>query len=167
MEPLVPKLILVPTDFSAPAAHALRYASSLAERLGARLLVVHADPFMVPIDFTAAAAGTFEIVRDSMIEEAREQLEGHAEQCISRGVPYDTRVLVGMPVDAVVDQVREAGADLVIMGTHGRTGVRRFLMGSVTEAVVRVAPVPVITINPLTARNQQLEANTPEPAAVG
>jgi len=148
MEPLVPRLIVVPTDFSAPAAHALRYASNLAERFDAHLLVIHADRFMVPVDFTAAPAGTFDVARDAMIEEAREQLEGHAEQCISRSVPYDTRVIVSRPIDAIIDQLRETGADLIVMGTHGRSGVRRLLLGSVTEAVMRVAPVPVIAVNP-------------------
>src|ERR1051325_768538 len=126
MEPLVPKLILVPTDFSAPAAHAPRYATNRDERFDAHLLVIYADTFMAPLDFTAIA-GTYGIARDSMIDEARERLEEHAEQCISRNVPYDTLVVVSSPVDAIVDQVREVGADLIVMGTHGRTGMQRLL----------------------------------------
>lgn len=151
MESLEPRLIVVPTDFSAPAAHALRYASSLAERFGAHLLVIYADTFMVPVDFTATAAGAFDRVRESMIDEAREQLEGHAEECISTRVPYDVRVVVDGPVAAIVGLVRETGADLIVMGTHGRTGMRRLLMGSVTEAVIRVAQVPVLSVGPTAA----------------
>jgi nucleotide-binding universal stress UspA family protein len=150
MEPLKPRLIVVPTDFSAPAAHALRYASSLAERFGAHLLVIYADTFMVPVDFTATAVGAFDLPREAMIEEAREQLEGHAEQCISAGVPYEVRVVVDAPVAAITDQVRGVGANLIVMGTHGRTGMRRLLMGSVTEAVIRVASVPVLAVSPRT-----------------
>jgi nucleotide-binding universal stress UspA family protein len=157
MEPFVPRLIVVPTDFSAPAAHALRYASNLAERFGAHLLIIHADRFMVPVDFTASPAGTFDVARDAMIEEACEELEGHAEQCISRGVPYDTRVIVNRPVDAIIEQLRETGADLIVMGTHGRTGVRRLLLGSVTEAVMRIAPVPVIAVNPRAPERATIE----------
>lgn len=151
MEALEPKLILVPTDFSAPAAHALRYATSLAERFGAHLLVIYADTFTIPVDFTATAAASFDLPREAMIEEAREQLEGHAEQCISTRVPYDVRVVVDGPVAAIVGQARETGADLIVMGTHGRTGMRRLLMGSVTEAVIRVAPVPVLSVGPTAA----------------
>lgn len=157
MESIVPRLILVPTDFSAPAAHAMRYASALADRFGAHLLVMYADTFLVPVDFTATAAGAFDLPREAMIEEAREQLESHAEQCIAANVPYDVRVIVDGPVAAIVAQVREVGADLIVMGTHGRAGVRRLLMGSVTEAVMRVAPVPVLAVSPRTEETASIE----------
>ncbi|PYQ31766.1 MAG: hypothetical protein DMF56_01275 [Acidobacteria bacterium] len=157
MESRVPRLILVPTDFSAPAAHALRYASALAERFDAHLLVLYADLFMVPVDFMASAAGAFDVARDAMIDKAQQQLLAHAEQCIGRGVPFDTRVLVNRAAEAIGDQVRETGADLIIMGTHGRTGVRRVLLGSVTEAVMRVAKVPVIAVNPRSAGHAKVE----------
>jgi nucleotide-binding universal stress UspA family protein len=148
MEPLVPKLILVPTDLSEPAAHALRYASALGERFDAHLLVIYADPFVPPVDFTASAAGVFQLSRDVMIDSAREELQRHAEENIAEDVPFDVRVIVGEPLDSILAQVRESGANLIVMGTHGRTGVRRLLFGSVTEAVMRVAPVPVIAVNP-------------------
>ena len=148
MEPHESRLILVPTDLSEPAAHALRYASALGERLGARLLVIYADSFIPPTDFTATTAGVFQLSRDAMIVTARENLRKHAEQNIRSRVPFDLRVLIGEPLDAIVGQVRESGADLVVMGTHGRTGVSRLTFGSVTEAVMRVVPVPVIAVNP-------------------
>lgn len=151
MEPLVPKLILVPTDLSEPAAHALRYASALGQRFGAHLLVIYADLFVPPVDFTASAAGVFELSHDVMMDTAREELQRHAEQNIAADVPFDLRVLVGEPLDSILSQLRESGANLVVMGTHGRTGVRRLLFGSVTEAILRVAPVPVIAVNPGTA----------------
>lgn len=149
MQPSQPKLILVPTDFSEPAAHALRYASALGERFGAHLLIVYADPFLLPVD--VPSRGTAE-----MIEEAREELQKHAEENVSTHVPFDTRVLVSGPVDAILEQARDTGCDLIVMGTHGRTGLRRLLVGSVTEAVMRTAAVPVIAVN----------ASTPETAAV-
>jgi len=157
MESLVPRLILVPTDFSAPAAHALRYASALAEKFDAHLLVIYADLFMVPVDFMASPAGAFDAARGVMIDEAHEQLLAHAEQCIGRGVPYDTRVVVNRAAEAISDQARETGADLIVMGTHGRTGVRRLLLGSVTEAVMRAAKVPVIAVNPRTTERATVE----------
>src|SRR2546423_991422 len=105
MEPLEPKLILVPTDFSDPAAHSLRYASSLAERFGAHLLVIYADTFIPPVDFTASAAGTFGLPQDLMVEEAERQLREHAVQNIGNGVPFDLRVVVAGPIDAILDTV--------------------------------------------------------------
>jgi nucleotide-binding universal stress UspA family protein len=147
LEPNTPKLILVPTDFSAPSAQALGYGVALAERFSAHLLVIYADTFVPPVDFTISAAGVFDLPREELVETAREQLQTFAETNISRSVPYDVRVLVGTPVDAILAQASETGADLIVMGTHGRTGLRRLLVGSVTEAVMRLAPVPVIVVH--------------------
>jgi nucleotide-binding universal stress UspA family protein len=150
METQTPKLILVPTDFSAPAAHALRYAAALGARFEAHLLVIYADLFVPHVDFTISAAGVFDIGREDLIEAAREQLQTFAETNISTAMPYDVRVMAGTPVDTILAQVRESGANLIVMGTHGRTGLRRLLFGSVTEAVMRVAPVPVIAVHEIT-----------------
>lgn len=147
METNAPKLILVPTDFSAPSAQALRYGAALAERFSAHLLVIYADTFVPPVDFTISAAGVFDMPLEELVEAAREQLQAFVEANLSRAVPYDVRVLIGTPIDAIVTQASETGADLIVMGTHGRTGLRRLLVGSVTEAVMRLAPVPVIVVH--------------------
>jgi nucleotide-binding universal stress UspA family protein len=149
MGSLTPKLILVPTDFSPASAHALRYASALAERFEAHLLVIYADAFVPPIDFTGAAAGEFALSRGAMIDETSEELIRFAEQNISAKVPYDTRVVVDSPVRGILDQATEAGCNLVVMGTHGRTGVRRLVIGSVTETIIRTSTIPVIAVNTL------------------
>ena len=146
MEPIAPKLILVPTDFSAPSAQALRYGAALAERFSAHLLVIYADPFALPVDLTISAAGVFNVSREELVGTARGQLRAFAAANISRTVPYDLEVLVGTPIDAIVAQAADTGADLIVMGTHGRTGLRRLLVGSVSEAVMRLAPVPVIVV---------------------
>jgi nucleotide-binding universal stress UspA family protein len=150
MDASTPKLILVPTDFSRAASHALRYASALAERFGSHLLIVHADAFIPPIDFTGTAAGEFAMARSVMIDETTEELIRHAEQNVGTSVPYDTRVIVDSPVRAILEQAREAGCDLIVMGTHGRTGVRRLVVGSITETIIRTSKVPVVAVNPLT-----------------
>lgn len=147
MEPYQPKLILVPTDFSEPAVRALRYASAFAQRFGAHLLVIYADPFISPVDFMAIPAGTFDESREVMMEKAREELQSHAEENIASTVPFDLRVVVGTPAAAIVEVARSAGANLVIMGTHGRSGVSRLVLGSVTESVMRMSPAPVIAVN--------------------
>lgn len=148
MEPFEPKLILVPTDFSEPAAHALRYASALAERFGAHLLVILADLFAPVADFTAIPADMFGGLQESMVENAREALQAHAEENIGAAVPFDLRVIVGGTLEAIATQTQESGANLVVMGTHGRTGVSRLLFGSVTESVMRTSTAPVIAVNP-------------------
>lgn len=157
MEPFEPKLILVPTDFSEPAAHALRYASALAERFGAHLLVIHADRFVPVVDYTAIPAEVFGDVQESMVENAREVLQANAEENISAAVPFDLRVIVGYTLEAISTQLRESGANLVVMGTHGRTGVSRLLFGSVTESVMRTSTVPVIAVNPGASEGAHVE----------
>lgn len=157
MEPLEPRLILVPTDSSEPAAHALRYASALAERFGARLLVIYADLFIPPTDFRATTAGVFELSRDAMMATAREDLRKHVEKNVGSRAPFDSRVIVGEPLDAILAQVSASGANLVVMGTHGRTGVNRLMFGSVTEAVMRTVAVPVIAVNPTTMETAEVE----------
>jgi nucleotide-binding universal stress UspA family protein len=148
------KLILVPTDMSETAAHALRYASALADRFDAHLLVLYADPFTPPIDYTGT---TIIPPREELVEAAREQLELHVEQNVSPRVPYDARVLAQSTVDAIVEQACDTGADLIVMGTHGRTGLRRFFIGSVTEAVIRLATVPVIALNSFSSENPLMQ----------
>ncbi|MDP9192750.1 MAG: universal stress protein [Acidobacteriota bacterium] len=157
MEPLEPKLILVPTDRSEPAAHALRYASALGARFGARLLVIYADPFIPPTDFTATTAGVFELSRDAMMATAREELRKHVEENVRSRVSFDLRVVVGEPLESIMAQLDASHADLVVMGTHGRAGVNRLMYGSVTEAAMRVVPVPVIAVNPATTETAEME----------
>jgi nucleotide-binding universal stress UspA family protein len=151
MQLFQPKVIVVPTDFSEPAAHALRYASALAERFGSHLLVIYADSFIPPIDLAGTAVSAFSQYANQMIEDTRERLDIHAEQNIRPCVPYDVRVVVASPVNAIIEQACDAGADLIVMGTHGRTGLRRLLVGSVTEGVIRSATTPVIAVNSTTA----------------
>jgi nucleotide-binding universal stress UspA family protein len=129
--------ILVPTDGSDCAAAAVEYAAELASRYGARvyvLSVVDSRPFDdMPHRETveAAAEETVAAVRDDLAD---------------AGVTAETAVRVGIPHREVLDYADENGVDLVAMGTHGRTGVERYLLGSVTEKVVRLSDVPVLTV---------------------
>src|SRR5262245_37857541 len=125
------KLILVPTDMSETAGHALRYASALCERFHAHLLVIYADAFLPPVDL--AGVSVLPVRRDALMESAREQLELHVEQNVPPSLPYDIRVLAQSPVDAILEQACDTGADLIVMGTHGRSGFRRIILGSITE----------------------------------
>jgi len=140
------KLILVPTDFSEMASRALRYAATLADQSGAHLLVLYADNFTIPVDYTTTAAQVA-IGSQQLADNAREELQKYTELNVGPNVPFDVRVVIGSPTTAILNEVHETGADLIVMGTHGRSGVRRLIVGSVTDAVVRMATVPVLTVN--------------------
>ncbi|HEY8368053.1 MAG TPA: universal stress protein [Thermodesulfobacteriota bacterium] len=145
-------LIVVPTDFSAGSEAAAQQAAWLAGRLGARLHVVHA---FVGLTHSAAgvAPGLMDDLRaaeEAMRGQARRDLEAFAERFAREagGVPVTTALVEAgvSAADAIVRAATEAKADLIVMGTHGRTGLRRALLGSVAERVVRTADIPVLVV---------------------
>lgn len=145
------KRILVPVDFSEESAHALRFAGRLAQHYGATVRLLYADYFVAPVDFSASAAVEYAITSDEAADAAKKLLIHTAEEHLPAGVAFETGVVIDSPVAAIVDEARHCGADLVVMGTHGRTGFRRLVVGSVTESVMRMVNVPLITVSPHTA----------------
>ena len=137
--------ILCPVDFSGLSAAALRYAATLARRLDARLTVVYANTFTAPPYFTESKLGELERqFRDSFHE-----AETALRRFVSKNIPdaqAGALVVEGLPVDAIHKAVEEAGADLIVMGTHGRGGLNRLMLGSVTDRVLRESRVPVLTV---------------------
>jgi nucleotide-binding universal stress UspA family protein len=138
--------ILVPTDFSETADQALRYASGLARGLGAKLTIVYADPFVPPVDFSGTVGAWDEFSFISLQARAQDHLRIAAEANVDPSVAYDIAIRVDPPLDGILAEARASEADLIVMGTHGRTGFRRLIIGSVTEAVMRYAKVPVIAV---------------------
>ena len=133
--------ILVPTDGSDGARAAFEHALALAEQFDAELHVVNAvDPTAVPPE--VGAEGVLDALRESGYD-AVDELRDRADDA---GVAVETAVLQGPPHGSILTYVEDHGVDLVVMGTHGRTGLGRWLLGSVTERVVRTAPVPVLTV---------------------
>src|SRR5688572_585664 len=140
--------LLVPTDFSAASDAALAYAKRLAEPLGASLDVIHAfeDPFT-----TAAFAAP---VYTPLPPGLRENLLQEADRRLAERLPVEQRVrfngrteiVTGTPARAIADHATQRGTDLIVIGTHGRSGVRHLLLGSVAERVIRTAPCPVLTV---------------------
>ena len=141
----IARTILVPTDFSEDADHALAYAVNLATQLDATIHLVHA--------ISVPAAGVPELgvayssmMMESIVKEAQKSLDERTTLYRDRISLGPVRVEVGDARD-VIDQVAGTiGADLIVMGTHGRRGLRRMLLGSVAETVVRSAPCPVLTV---------------------
>jgi nucleotide-binding universal stress UspA family protein len=136
---IILKHILVPTDFEGPAEAALRYGRTLAETFGADLHVLHvADTALFQARFADPAA---------LEATARRQLgERTAVDAQQRYTTHAVLETLDSPTDAIVKYARAAAIDLIVMGTHGRRGADRLLMGSVAERVVRLAPCPVLTV---------------------
>jgi glycine betaine transporter len=148
--PAVPRHILVPHDFSDTAQGALAYAIALAKKLGARLTIVHA--FEVPAyGYAEGIALTAEII-EGIQRSCEEGLRSVADKASQSGLQVEAVLRQG-PAWSEVDRVaREMAVDLVVMGTHGRTGLSRALLGSVAEKVLRTAPCPVLTVRSLETR---------------
>ena len=132
--------ILFPTDFSESSAAALPHATSLARARGANLIILHVSETPGAL----AAAGGFSGVADVNPEHDVLELEKVAPA--DSHVAYEHRLVRGQPADEIVQLATDEDADLIVMATHGRTGLGHLLMGSVAEAVVRKAPCPVLTL---------------------
>ena len=146
--------IVVPTDFSPASDAALDYARDLARQFGASIDLVHVfdDPFtsgafvgdgtvMMPVE-----------LRDALEKHAREQLETRNAAHAGTLPGSSTAFLMGAPAKRIVERAKEDKADLIVMGTHGRSGLGHLLIGSVAERVVRTATCPVLTTRQADAR---------------
>ncbi len=131
--------ILVPVDFSATDDLVIRLASTLARDTGASLIVMH-------VEEPPLAYGGGELYY-GIPEPTKPDLRAMLERVVPTDpqIACEHRMVTGEPAAAVVELAKEENADLIVMGTHGRTGFSRVLMGSVAEAVVRRAPCPVLT----------------------
>jgi nucleotide-binding universal stress UspA family protein len=134
------RTILHPTDFSARSADAFQLACSLARDYGARLIVLHVKS---PV-FVYGEAPAMLPEPPDVLQKLREQLA--QIQPPDAGVSVQHLLKEGEAATTILHAAQEAQADLVVMGTHGRTGFSRLLMGSVAEEVVRKASCPVLTV---------------------
>ncbi len=141
------KKILVPVDFNPLATAALEYAAQIASRAGATLIVMYADTFEPPIEFTAVHAESLAAAIEESRAKTAEELAEYVHEHVPETLEMETEVREALPVPAILAAIAQHGPDLVVMGTHGRGGLSRLLFGSVTEAVLRDASVPVLTMN--------------------
>lgn len=139
--------ILVPTDMSDFARLALRYAGLFHERLGSTLTLLYADEFYFPIDLLEVPVGYYLENAPETKKKLQEKLRDYAVRTLGTGA-FETTVVQDAPSRAIVSTARDMKADLVVMGTHGRRGWRRALLGSVTENVLHETQVPVLTVTP-------------------
>jgi nucleotide-binding universal stress UspA family protein len=138
--------ILVPTDFTDTSERALDWAFSFSERLGSSITVMHA--YEIPIiGFPDGALVATAEIATRMNEAARTGLERVVSRRTGGKVPVDSVLREGVPWEEITAVADEIDADMIVIGTHGRKGLARALLGSVAENVVRTATRPVLTIH--------------------
>ena len=137
--------IIAPVDFSPLSELGLRWAGALARCGDARLTVVYANPLNPPAYFTAGRVEELQVRHREETREAGEQLRRFASAALGPAA-FEARVAQALPVDAILAAAEETGADLIVMGTHGRSGFNRFMLGSVAERVLHQSTIPVLTV---------------------
>ena len=142
--------ILVPTDFSEFSRLALQYGCAIAARFGAELHLLHVvpDPAMLVPEAAAFSVETMQAQSESLVKDANATLQKLPPDGWDDGKPVVREVRVGAAFMEIIDYARENEIDLIVIGTHGRSGLMHILMGSVAERIVRKAPCPVLTVKP-------------------
>jgi nucleotide-binding universal stress UspA family protein len=148
------RTVLVPVDFSPYSDEAVAYATRLARRLDASIELLHVveDPYLtgtwspdiyVPDVIDSLAA---------LVSDAQDRLERTTASVRAQGVPATAVVRRGSAARAIIEHAATGDFDLIVLGTHGRTGLAHVLLGSVAERVVRLAPCPVLTVKATSVR---------------
>jgi nucleotide-binding universal stress UspA family protein len=139
------KNILFATDFSEPSMKAFSYVAALAKKFGASVFACHA---ITPSALVTAAPQAAPFLYEAEYNAAEKELANIIHSTDLQGVPAKALLDSGMLGDVVLEQIKENKIDLIVAGTHGRTGIRRFLLGSAVEDICRAATCPVLTIGP-------------------
>jgi nucleotide-binding universal stress UspA family protein len=159
----LPKTILVPTDFGDASRSAVDYALALAKPLGAQLVIVHT--YEIPaVGFPDGAMIVTADLGQRLLEGAQSGRDKEVSRVGGSGITVRGIVKQGDAWRSILEAAEDVGAELIVMGTHGRKGLPRILIGSVAEKVVRTSPVPVLTVHAgevEDARDTLPEATTP------
>lgn len=144
------KTILVPLDFSRPSMEALSYAVELAKSFAATVHLLH-----VTAPDEAASTGTAHLLRQTAesLTSAREKLAKEHEKHFASFWPANSHVRTGQPFHEICQQAREIDADIIVLATRGHSGLKRVLLGSTAERVVRFTPCPVLVVRRWKGRN--------------
>ena len=152
--PAVPKVhlairsILVPIDFSAHSRAALRYAIPLAEQFGASLRLIYVvEPTIYPADLGFGQV-VYPNIEEELEEKGAAELKSIIDKDIPEGVKASSQVRTGKPHQEILLEAEDQRSDLIVIATHGHTGVEHMLFGSTAERIVRNAKCPVMTIRP-------------------
>ncbi len=140
------KKILVPIDFSNYSKNALRYATDFAKKFDAKIYLVYVvEPVIYPSDFSMGQV-TFPVTDIDLNNRAKEELGTLAKTEIGNNAEVETIIRTGKPFVEINETASELDIDLIIIATHGHTGMEHLLFGSTAEKVVRKAPCPVLTL---------------------
>jgi len=140
--------ILIPVDFSEYTDHILGYATEIARKFGSSIHLIHVMPnmdYFTPYE-SFMAAENIVAVQKNIEGETEKDLEEIAKKI--KDIPVTKAIRTGAAFIEIIGYVRTEGIDLIVMGTHGRSGFEHILIGSVAEKVVRKAPCPVLTVHP-------------------
>jgi len=144
------KKILAPIDFSEHSMNAMRSAMELAKDVGAEVHLMHViapHHHFIPLPLATSAEESRELVREAaMIEQAEQELARIKKDDFGDSKNVSTFAVVGHPVQKLVDYAKEQSIDLIVMATHGRSGIEHVLLGGTTEKIVRSSPCSVLVI---------------------
>ena len=139
------RCILVPLDFSEHATAVLEWAAHLGKEHGSRIVLFHA--YHLPVEFQQLEGAYLPPDFWTNVKaEAEETLERYAAELRQKGVPVESVVAEGYAATAIIDDVANKNVDLVVIGTHGLSGLKHLLLGSIAERVVQKAPCAVLTV---------------------
>lgn len=139
------KQILVPVDFSACSLKALRYAVAFARQFKASITLLYVvQPYYLPGDLTGGL--DYASLEDEIEENSKRELESIGSREVGKNAPWKALLRMGRPVDQITRAADELNVDLIILSTHGHTGLKHVVLGSTAENVVRHAPCPVLTV---------------------
>lgn len=140
--------ILVPIDFSSDAGDAVDMAISLSKELGSRITLLHViHEVYVGVGEMAAALPPSYI--EDIEAEVEREVQTYLNKVVEAGLQGDYIVVHGVPFQCILDTAEDQNIDLIVMGTHGRTGLKHVLLGSVAEKVIRMATCPVMVTRPV------------------
>jgi len=145
-EPIHPRHILVPTDFSPGAAGALEWAQALAAAFGAEVVLLHVLDLSLAALAGLPSALAMVPAAGELLERIRAETAQEMATLAARLPGARSVIREGAPRPVILEVAQEVGADLIVMGTHGRTGLTHVFFGSVAEYVVRHSRVPVLTV---------------------
>jgi nucleotide-binding universal stress UspA family protein len=146
MEPMRIERIVAAVDFSAWTPAVLQAAGWLARAYSAAVTAVHAEMFLPPPYFTERGTQAIREVLAAQKDAAREYLRDTASRHLGVGVAMETRLVEASPVAGVLGTANELGAGMIVLGTHGRSGLNRLLLGSVAENILRQSRLPVLSV---------------------
>jgi len=141
------KTILCALDFSEVSPKVAAYAKTLAEVCGAKIIALYVAPSLTQyVEFHVQASYIDDFVT-GIVHGASDTMDTFLKDYFS-GVPAEGRVVTGYAAEEIVNAAEEMKADMIVLGTHGRRGIDKFLFGSVAEKVIKTSPVPVLSMRP-------------------